>query len=264
MPYLGNAPAERYTSMTKQTITGDGGASYTLDHAVGSEQEVEIFVNNVRQEPVTAYTVDGTALTMTGNVSADDDFYVVFQGKALGTVTPPDLSVTTARLADDAVTSAKVADAAIGKDALATNIAARWYGELSSDTTITRATNTTITSMTADEIDTHSAFDGSTFTVPSGQAGTYYIEGNIAHDFGDVGSDGEQVTAAILVNSTHVKTHNWLITGSDIYRASTQVSMMVTLSANDTVNLSVYHYDANGGNGKIKAGKTHFLGFRLI
>ena len=90
MPYLGNTPAEAYTSFDKQTITGDGGASYTLDHAVANEQEIEVFVNNVRQEPSVAYTVSGTALTMTGNVESSDDFYVVFQGKATQTATHPE------------------------------------------------------------------------------------------------------------------------------------------------------------------------------
>ena len=89
MPYLGNTPASRFTSMDKQTITGDGGTDYTLDHAVGSEQEIEVFVNNVRQEPSVAYTVSGTDLTMTGNVASTDDFYVVFQGKAQQSVTHP-------------------------------------------------------------------------------------------------------------------------------------------------------------------------------
>ena len=90
MPYLGNLPAERFTSFDKQTITGNGGTSYTLDHAVGNEQEIEVFVNNVRQEPSVAYTVAGTALTMTGNVESSDDFYVVFQGKATQTATHPE------------------------------------------------------------------------------------------------------------------------------------------------------------------------------
>ena len=92
MAYLGNTPASRFTSMDKQTITGDGGTGYTLDHAVGSEQEIEVFVNNVRQEPSVAYTVAGTALTMTGNVASTDDFYVVFQGKAQQSVTHPSSS----------------------------------------------------------------------------------------------------------------------------------------------------------------------------
>jgi hypothetical protein len=109
MGYIGNQTSNSYSSLAKQTITGDGGTGYTLDHAVANAQEIEVFVNNVRQEPGVAYTVSGTALTMTGNVAASDDFYVVFQGKALQTTVPPDDSVTTARINDDAVTSDKLA-----------------------------------------------------------------------------------------------------------------------------------------------------------
>ena len=90
MGYIGNQTSNSYTSLDKQTITGDGGASYTLDHAVANEQEIEVFVNNVRQEPSVAYTVSGTALTMTGNVESSDDFYVVFQGKAIQTTSHPE------------------------------------------------------------------------------------------------------------------------------------------------------------------------------
>ena len=89
MGYVGNQTSNSYTSLDKQTITGDGGASYTLDHAVANVNEIEVFVNNVRQEPSVAYTVSGTALTMTGNVAASDDFYVVFQGKAIQTTVHP-------------------------------------------------------------------------------------------------------------------------------------------------------------------------------
>ena len=89
MGYIGNQTSNSYTSMDKQTITGDGGASYTLSHAVANAQEIEVFVNNVRQEPGVAYTVSGTALTMTGNVESTDDFYVIFQGKAVQTTTHP-------------------------------------------------------------------------------------------------------------------------------------------------------------------------------
>jgi len=113
MGYIGNQTSNSYTSLDKQTITGNGGASYTLDHAVANEQEIEVFVNNVRQEPSVAYTVSGTALTMTGNVESSDDFYVVFQGKAIQTVVPPDLTVDTAKIKDNAVTSAKIADDAV-------------------------------------------------------------------------------------------------------------------------------------------------------
>ena len=88
MPYMGNPLATAFSTINKQTITGNGGTNYTLTYPVGSSQDVEIFVNNVRQEPGVAYTANGTTLTMTGNVLSTDDFYAVFQGKAQQTVVP--------------------------------------------------------------------------------------------------------------------------------------------------------------------------------
>ena len=108
MGYVGNQTTNSYSSMDKQVITGNGGASYTLTHAVANAQEIEVFVNNVRQEAGVAYTVNGTALSMTGNVASSDSFYVIYQGKSLQTVVPPDGSVSTAKLASGAVTSAKL------------------------------------------------------------------------------------------------------------------------------------------------------------
>ena len=102
MGYIGNQTSNSYSSMDKQTITGNGGTSYTLTHSVANAQEIEVFVNNVRQEAGVAYTVSGTALTMTGNVASSDSFYVINQGKALQTVVPPDGSVTSAKLASGA------------------------------------------------------------------------------------------------------------------------------------------------------------------
>ena len=89
MGYIGNQASTNFSSLAKQVITGNGGTNYTLTTAVANANELEIFVNNVRQEPGVAYTVSGTALTMTGNVASTDDFYVVYQGKAVQTTTPP-------------------------------------------------------------------------------------------------------------------------------------------------------------------------------
>ena len=124
MGYIGNQTTNAYTCMDKQDITGNGGANYTLSHAVANEQEIEVFVNNVRQEGGVgkAYTVSGTALTMTGNVSSSDEFYVVFQGKAVGTIVPPDGSVGTAKLADASVSTAKIIDGNVTAAKLATTL----------------------------------------------------------------------------------------------------------------------------------------------
>lgn len=89
MAYIGNPPAERFTSFDYQDLTGGTGTSFTLTHPVGNAQEILVMVNNVVQEPGVAYTVSGTALTMTGSIAAADDFYVVFRGKAIATASHP-------------------------------------------------------------------------------------------------------------------------------------------------------------------------------
>ena len=83
MSTLGNKTTGGFSTISKQSLTGDGGTSYTLQQSVNNENELEVYVNNTRQEPTTAYTAQGTTLTMTGAVNASDSFYVIFQGKAV-------------------------------------------------------------------------------------------------------------------------------------------------------------------------------------
>lgn len=87
MAYIGNKPAETFHTTTKQVFTPDGSTtSFTLNHSVVGENEIELFINNVRQEPGTgkAYTAATTTLTMSEAPEASDDMYCVFQGRAQG------------------------------------------------------------------------------------------------------------------------------------------------------------------------------------
>jgi hypothetical protein len=117
MPFIGNTPDVNFTSFAKQDLTGVTGSpaktGFTLTHAVANANEIEVFVNNVRQEPTESYTVSGTGLTMTGDVETTDDFYIIYLGKALQTTVPPDGSVSSAKIADGAVSSAKIANSAV-------------------------------------------------------------------------------------------------------------------------------------------------------
>lgn len=91
MGYIGNQPAEKFSSFSKQTFSPDGSTtSFTLDYAVSSENELALFVNNVRQEPGSgkAYTASGTTLTMSEAPGSSDTMYGIFIGKAVQTVTP--------------------------------------------------------------------------------------------------------------------------------------------------------------------------------
>ena len=104
MGYVGNQQAEGFVQRpTKQDLTGATGTSLTLTHAVSKEEDIDLYINNVKQEPTTAYTVADTAVTLTGSVVASDDIYVVYNSLALQTVVPPDGSVTQAKLSSNVI-----------------------------------------------------------------------------------------------------------------------------------------------------------------
>ena len=158
MPYIGNPPAERFTSFDYQDLTGGSGTSFTLDNAVGNPQEIEVFVNNVRQEPGVAYTVSGTALTMTGSIASTDDFYVVFQGKAIQTATHPSdraLTATDGTFTGDLTvdTNTLKVDAANNRVGIGTtSVDAALHTEVSSGNTIAKFENTISTAGTLGEV----------------------------------------------------------------------------------------------------------------
>ena len=102
MGYVGNEPDVGFTSFAQQTITGNGGTSYTLSHAVANGKEILLYINNIKQEEGSskAYTASGTTLTLSEAISSSDSCYCVFLGKALQTTVAPDGSVTSAKLAN--------------------------------------------------------------------------------------------------------------------------------------------------------------------
>ena len=120
MPFIGTTPTQGFVSaVNKQSFTPNGSTTaFTLSHQVANANDLEVFVGNVRQEPTTAYTASGTTLTMSEAPATGLNFYVIFKNKAQVTTTPPDNSVGTAKLLNDAVTSAKLATDSVSTDAL--------------------------------------------------------------------------------------------------------------------------------------------------
>ena len=106
MAFIGNQPAESFTSFATQEFSTSATTSYTLDHAVTNENEIALFVNNVRQQPGSgkAYTATGTALTLSAATASTDTMYCVFLGRALQTVTPATNSITSTMLSGNLVT----------------------------------------------------------------------------------------------------------------------------------------------------------------
>ena len=103
MAYIGNQADTAFTSLIKQDLTGASGTSLTLTHAVANANDIALYINNVRQEPVSAYSTNGTAVSLTGSVVSSDDIYVLYLARAVQTTVPPDGSVSTAKIASSAV-----------------------------------------------------------------------------------------------------------------------------------------------------------------
>ena len=114
MAYIGVQPAEAYTSFAVQHFTTSATTSYTLDNSVANENEIALFINNVRQQPGSsyAYTASGTTLTLSAATSASDTMYCVFIGKAVQTVTPtlPIANFSSTGIDDNATSTAATID----------------------------------------------------------------------------------------------------------------------------------------------------------
>lgn len=141
-----------------------------------------------------------------------------------------------------------------------------FYGEKASAQTITRNVTTKITGFTADELDTDSAFDGTTFTVPSGKAGRYYFHANVASDYTAIGNDGERTLLYFFKNGSGLDIyHDFFInSGYNLAQVSNAYSILVDLSAGDYIELFIYNKDGNAsGNAKVAA-RSLFFGYRLV
>ena len=145
-----------------------------------------------------------------------------------------------------------------------------WTGRLASNQTLPRVTFTTITGFSTNEIDSSSSFDGTTFTVPSGGAGTYFITGTIYFDWGNVGNDGEDQQTRI-VHTPAGGTADTIAMGRYNTGATTNnhdmtqtATVIFPMGVGDTVVIRTFSADNNGaGGGVALANYSNFGGFRI-
>ena len=109
MPYIGNDPSNRFVAPKAASVfSGDGSTTaFTLDHAVGSDEDILVSVDGVIQEPSVAYAVsNGTTLTFTAAPSSNsgNNIFVYYLFRTVGTVGHPSnqaLSATTGTFSDN-------------------------------------------------------------------------------------------------------------------------------------------------------------------
>jgi len=112
MSYIGTPidTTNQFQSLQGKRFSGDASTTaFTLDVAPSSVFDIEVFVENVRQDPNSAYSLSGTTLTFSAAPSSGtNNIYVIHQAKAVGTIEVLDSAITTAKINDNAVSFAKL------------------------------------------------------------------------------------------------------------------------------------------------------------
>jgi len=97
MPYIGNEVGNRFVASKAASVYSGNGSTtaFTLEHAVGSDEDILVSVDGVIQEPSVAYAVSsGTTLTFTAAPSSNsgNNIFVYYLFRTVATVDHPSTS----------------------------------------------------------------------------------------------------------------------------------------------------------------------------
>jgi hypothetical protein len=103
MSYIGSTPTTQSFIAGTDYFNGDGSTTaFTLSRSVVSTNDIQATVNNVVQQPNTAYTVSGTTITFTSAPSAGtSNIYVRYLSTTTQSITPSQNTVSYSTLNSD-------------------------------------------------------------------------------------------------------------------------------------------------------------------
>ena len=135
MAYLGASPLASFASPSKDVFSGNNSTTaFTMGQSVGDPNQIEVFVDNVRQEPTAAYSVNGTTLTFTGTpATGSNNIYVIHKQGVIGNGLLPTLGRDSDRVGSLTVDGASTLTGSITAG-----------GALSGVTTLTTSSTATI------------------------------------------------------------------------------------------------------------------------
>ena len=102
MPYIGNTAGNRFVASQAATRFSGNGSNkvFTLDHSVGSDEDILVSVDGVIQEPSISYVVsNGTTLTFQGTdapSNGTNNIFVCYLFRTVATVGHPSTSALSA------------------------------------------------------------------------------------------------------------------------------------------------------------------------
>ena len=274
MAYVGNPidTTNTFQSLVGKRFNGDASTTaFTLDVAPSSTLDIEVFVENVRQDPNSAYSLSGTTLTFAAAPpSGTNNIYVVHQAKAVGTISPAAGTVN-ADSFDNTVISGHTAlattpattDEFLVSDAgtikrvdfsLMGNTPCFYRQKIDSQQTFATGTATKIT-FNNEVLDSDSKMTNTTFT-PTVVG--YY---NIFASWGiNTSSDVTQMKCMIYKNGSVYATNHEYSTEL----SSVMVNTIVYLDADDYVEAYAEHNRGSDAAMQHDNATTFFGGFKLI
>jgi len=234
-----------------------------------------LFINFVRQEPTTAYSASGTSLTLTSATSASDDMYCVYLGKAVQTVNPPNASVGASQIVDGSIALGKLS-ATGTKDATTFLRGDNTFASAGGDNTPSfmvslnasqTLSHNTLTKITLDReiVDTDNAFASNKFTVPSGEAGKYYIQfSTLAYD----GTGVFKLSRPMIYKNGSMVAERIQDPTQNFYNISDTLSIILDLSVSDYIEFYYKGQTADSGDFIIQGDSSDFytygFGYKLI
>ena len=201
MPYLGNTPSTSFATVVKDTFNG-GSTAYTLSK-VATTNSVSVFVENVRQEPTTAYAVSGTTLTFTATTpSGTGNIYVLHMNPTTTTTHPAAQNLTavdgtfTGNIDVDGTANLDVVDIDGAVD-MATTLAVAGNVDFNGDLDVDGTTN-------LDAVDIDGAVDMASTLAIAGDTTLSRAEtdGTVRLNLSNTGSNGSSEYSEIKFNST--------------------------------------------------------------
>ncbi len=280
MAYVGTPidVGNQFSSLVGKRFSGDASTTaFTLDVRANSALDIEVFVENVRQDPNSAYTVDGTTLTFTAAPpSGTNNVYVVHQAPTVASVSPTAGSVTASSFDNSVIsghtalsTAPETTDEFLVSDAgtvkrvdfsLMGNTPS-FAAKLASDQTIGNNSYTKL-AFASEEWDTDSKYDASTnYRFTPTVVGKYRISAIIMYN--NLNNTDHRIQLAIYKNGSFYAMVGDLAAMTDSSGDPTlNIDITISLDADDYVE--AYTYQDTGGNVTIESDYSFFSGFKLI
>ena len=283
MAYVGT-PIEvgnQFSSLVGKRFSGDASTTaFTLDVRANSALDIEVFVENVRQDPNSAYTVDGTTLTFTAAPpSGTNNIYVVHQAPTVASVSPTAGSVTassfdntvisghTALTAAPAATDELlISDAGTIKriDYSVLGSTPAFEANRSADVTVGSGVTLKVAADT-EKFDIGSCYDNSTnYRFTPNLAGKYFCYGSIAYN---VNNAQLRITGELRKNgtSTHAASTLTSANGSGYEDVVAYTGGIVEFNgSSDYLEFFTFHNSGSNRDYRGSNTRTFFGAYRLV